>query len=34
MARGKEEKCMCVCKKEKDSQDFNQNGLVPHGFGD
>ena len=23
---------MCVCKKEQDSQDFNQNGLGPHGF--
>ena len=34
MARGKEGKCMCVCRKVKDSQDFNQNGLGAHGFGD
>ncbi len=33
MTRGKERKCMCLCKKEKDSQGFNQNGLGPHGFG-
>ena len=33
MTRGKEGKSMCVCRKEQDSQDFNQNGLGEHGFG-
>jgi hypothetical protein len=24
----------CMCSKEQDNQEFNENGVVPHGFGD